>query len=144
MHSLAPLQTYLDHIGAAVLANDWPTYRAGVCLPFHLVTATASLTVTTEADLRAGFDSFVDTLRSQHVTDFIRLAEASVQLDDQLISGRYVTHLLANGLRIIPPFRSQITLRYVGDHWCGASISNALANSRWPLLMPGLPLHSGS
>lgn len=140
MESLTPLQSYLDTIGQAVLEQDWPTYRAGVCLPFHLVNVNASLCITDESELRAGFVSFCQTLQAQRVTDFIRLAASSVHLDENLLSGRYVTHLLAGSHRLIAPFRSQITLRrQPGGAWQAASISHALANARWPWLLPALP-----
>jgi hypothetical protein len=132
------LQDYLDRIATAVLTGDWATYEAGVVLPFHLVTHAANITVATQDDLRAGFDAFHQTLQIQRVTDFIRLVETAKLLDKDLISGRYVTHLMAGSHRIIPPYTSQITLRRQDGIWRAASITNALANSRWPLLMPSV------
>ncbi|RUS58699.1 hypothetical protein EGN72_17355 [Pseudorhodobacter sp. E13] len=136
------LQTYLDHIAQAVMVNDWDTYRAGVVMPFHLVTHSANITVSTEADLRAGFDSFRQTLVVQRVTDFIRLVESAKQVDKDLISGSYTTHLLSGGHRLLDPYTSQITLRRQDGIWRAASITNALANSRWPLLLHSQPLSS--
>ncbi|QYK42882.1 MAG: hypothetical protein KF887_07210 [Paracoccaceae bacterium] len=132
------LQHYLDEVGAAVLRQDWPAYRARVTLPFHLVTHTANLTVTDEQDLRLGFDTFAETLRIQKITDYMRLVEGADFLDDILLNGRYITHMMAGGHRVLPPFRSQITLRFEDGRWRGASISNALANSRWPIVVPAL------
>jgi hypothetical protein len=37
---------------------------------------------------------------------------------------------------LVPPFRSAITLRHQEGVWRAASITNALANSRWPIHMP--------
>ncbi len=130
------LQAYLDRVAATVMHGDWDAYRGSVCLPFHLVTHAASLRIETEADLRTGFDAFAEMLRSQRITDYIRLVEGAERLDPDLISGRYVTHLMAGAHRILPPYRSQITLRREGAVWRAASISNALANSRWPLHLP--------
>lgn len=139
MQAAVILQTYLDDIAAAVMAGDFAAYRAGVALPFYLVTHSANLTVTTEAELRDGFTSFHGMLKSQKVTDYIRLVESAQMLDPELITGRYVSHLIAGGMRVMDPFHSQITLRLVDGRWCAASITNALANSRWPLSMPSLP-----
>ena len=130
------LQTYLDTMGASVLQDDWTTYRRGVALPFHLVTEDASIVVADEDKLRMGFDSFVQTLNLHGITDYIRLAESITQIDDEMISGSYVTHMLKDGKRVVPPFKSQITLRRVDGVWQGASISNSLKNARWPVLMP--------
>jgi hypothetical protein len=131
------LQAYLDTISTAVMANDWATYEAGMVLPFHLVTHAANISITTSEDLRAGFDTFRQTLTLQRVTDFIRLVESAKRIDKDLISGSYVTHLLSGGHRLLDPYTSQITLRRLDGTWRAASISNALANSRWPILLHG-------
>lgn len=131
------LQLYLDEVAGCVMRLDYAGYRTRMCLPFHLVTHTASLTVSTEDDLRLGFDAFANTLRIQRVTDYLRLVDGAERLDEVLISGHYITHMMAGAYRVIPPFRSQITLRMEDGVWRGASITNALANSRWPILAPG-------
>ena len=127
------LQAYLDRVAAAVMAGDWETYADHVCLPFHLVTHNGNIEVTTPEKLRQGFDDFRQTLQSQQITDYIRLVDTAAQLDADLISGRYVSHLLSRGHRVLDPFYSEITLRLAGNQWRAASITNALANSRWPL-----------
>ena len=128
------LQVFLDETAAAVLADDFGTYAGRICLPCHIVSHDESKVVSTLDDLRAGFDQFRDMLRSQKVTDYIRLVESAGRLDKALISGKYVSHLLSNGQRVMPPFKSQMTLRLVGNQWRAASVTNALANSRWPLV----------
>ena len=135
MQAAAILQAYLDEVAAAVMAGDFAAYRAGVVLPFHLVTYSANVTLTTEEALHSGFESFRSMLQTQRVTDYIRLVESAQVLDPELLTGRYVTHLVAGGMRVMDPFHSQITLRNVEGRWCAASITNALANSRWPFLI---------
>jgi hypothetical protein len=135
MNAAIILQTYLDEIAAAVMAGDFAAYQAGVVLPFHLVTHTANVAITGEDGLRDGFESFRTMLQTQRVTDYIRLVESAQALDPELITGRYVTHLIAGGMRVLDPFHSQITLRHVEGRWRAASITNALANSRWPFLI---------
>lgn len=134
MDAAGILQNYLDEVSAAVLNDDWETYRVSICLPCHIVSHDESKVVATEADLKAGFDQFRDTLRAQRVTDYVRLVESAAQLDKTLISGKSVSHLIAGSRRVMPPFTSQMTLRLVGNRWRAASVTNALANSRWPLV----------
>ena len=136
MHAMQLLQSYLDEIGTAVLVGDWETYRAHVALPFTLITEAATLTVETEEDLRKGFDSFHDMLRFQKVTQYIRLADSAVALSDTLISGRYVSHFIAGAHRIIPPFRSTMTLRLIGNRWVAVAITNSTSNMQWPIQVP--------
>lgn len=136
MPAMQLLQSYLDEIGTAVLGGDWETYRAHVELPFTLITETATLLVETEADLRKGFDSFHDMLKFQKVTQYIRLADSAVDLSDTLISGRYVSHFIAGTHRIIPPFRSTMTLRLIGNRWRAVAITNSISNMQWPIQVP--------
>lgn len=136
MPAMKLLQSYLDQIGTAVLVGDWDTYRAHVELPFTLITETATLNVDTEADLRKGFDSFHDMLKFQKVTQYIRLADSAVDLSDTLIVGRYVSHFIAGAHRIIPPFRSTMTLRLIGNRWRAVAITNSISNMQWPIQVP--------
>lgn len=129
------LQAYLDEIASAVMAGDFAAYQAGVVLPFHLVTHTANVAITSDEALKEGFETFRSMLQTQRVTDYIRLVESAQTLDQDLITGRYVTHLISGGMRVLDPFHSQITLRLVDGRWRAASITNALANSRWPFLI---------
>ncbi|KAF0175365.1 MAG: Uncharacterized protein FD162_668 [Rhodobacteraceae bacterium] len=136
MPAMKLLQSYLDQIGTAVLVGDWDTYRAHVELPFTLITETATLNVDTEEDLRKGFDSFYDMLKFQKVTQYIRLADSAVDLSDTLIVGRYVSHFIAGAHRIIPPFRSTMTLRLIGNRWRAVAITNSISNMQWPIQVP--------
>ena len=135
----AILQAYLDEVSIAVLRDDWDTYRDGISLPCAVISHDESKVVTTEEDLRAGFDSFRDTLRAVRVTDYIRLVDRAERLDRDLISGSYVSHVIAGGHRVVAPYRSIMVLRLVGNRWRAASVTNGLANSRWPLVRFELP-----
>ena len=141
MPALQLLQSYLDEIGTAVLVGDWETYRNHVHLPFTLITETTTLNVTTEAELKRGFDSFHEMLKFQRVTDYVRLAESAVDISDHLISGRYVSHFIAGSHRIVPPFRSTMTLRLVGNTWRAVAITNSISNMQWPIQVPRVDQH---
>ncbi len=132
------VQAYLDEVSAIVMANDWEAYTDVVCRPFMLITHAETLIFATPDEIRTIYTRFHDLLRSQRVTDYIRLVEGAEQIDPDLISARYVTHLMSGSMRIMDPVRSGITLRLEGNRWRAASISNAVSNSRWPLLMPRL------
>ena len=136
MPALQVMQSWLDEAGNATLVGDWDTYRACVVLPFHLITEKATMVVDTEDVLRRGFDEFRQNLAIMRVTDYIRLGESAAEIGPDLIAGRYVTHLMSNAHRIVPPFRSHVTLRRQGNRWCAASIVNALSNTQWPIASP--------
>lgn len=133
VEALHTLQGYLDHMAKAVLSDDFETYERHVSLPFQLVTETASLVVHTLADLESGFDEFVEMLRAQRVTEYIRVAKSAMMSDNQMISGRYETHLLCEGKHVVPSFVSRISLRREDGVWRAVSIVNATRNERWPV-----------
>lgn len=137
MQAATILQTHLDDMAAAIMSGNFAAYRDGVVVPFHLVNHSESIAMETEEDLQEGFESFCEMLRSQRVTDYIRLVDSAQLLAPDLLTGRYITHVIAGGMRVIDPFSSQISLRRTGGRWCAASITNAIAKSRWPLLMAG-------
>jgi hypothetical protein len=136
MKALGIFQGYLDEMSAIVMAGDFVAYADRVALPFHMLTESASFVIGTRDELRIGFDDFRQTLQIQQVTDLIRLADGATMLGEALISGRYVTHLLAHANRVVPPFRSQMILRLQSGTWCAVSIANALTNDQWPLRVP--------
>ncbi len=131
------LQDYLDRVGQAVMDEDYEVYADQVSLPFRLITEITTLVISTQAELESGFEAFAEMMQSQKVTDYIRLVDSAVQLDEDLISGRYVTHILSNGNRVMPAFCSQIVIRREdGKRWRAASIANSMKNARWPILLP--------
>ncbi|NBZ88509.1 hypothetical protein [Stagnihabitans tardus] len=139
MDSKGILQAYLDEVSTATLKGDWETYRDHVALPCAVISHDESKIIETEEDLRAGFDQFRGSLQALRVTDYIRLVENAARLDHDLISGSYISHIIAGGQRIVAPYRSIMTLRLVGNRWKAASVTNGLANSRWPLIRLELP-----
>ena len=91
------LQSDLDEVSTAVLADDWNTCRDAVCLPSHINSQDESKVVATLDDLKAGCDLFRETLRARRVTDYFRRIESAALLEPALISGKYVSPLLAGG-----------------------------------------------
>jgi hypothetical protein len=131
--SAAIAQDYLDRMSAAVLAGDWITYETGVALPFCFVTAEAQIIVSTQAELRQGFDSFQGYLASQAITDLARLVSHAVRLEPTLISANYVTHMMSRATRVVPPFASHMVLRQRDGVWRCAVITNGMKSRRWPI-----------
>lgn len=134
----AQLQTWLDRMSAATLAGDWPTYAAHVSLPFRLITETGDMTVRTEADLKRGFDGFVASLRAQAVSDYIRIVLSAESPAPGRLSGTYASHILSQGLRVLPRFNSAIELTHRDGTWRATTIANTLNNNRWPIDVPGV------
>ncbi len=138
MDAKAELQTWLDTMSAATLAGDWRTYAAHVSLPFRLITETGDMTVHTEAELKRGFDGFVASLRAQAVSDYIRIVLSADRPAPDRMSGTYSSHILSQGLRVLPRFDSAIELAHQDGIWRATTIANTLNNDRWPIDVPGV------
>ncbi len=138
MDAKAELQTWLDTMGAATLAGDWPTYSEHVSLPFRLTTETGDMTVHTEAELKRGFDGFVASLRAQSVSDYVRIVLSADSPAPDRLSGTYSSHILSQGLRVLPRFDSAIELAHQDGIWRATTIANTLNNDRWPIDVPGV------
>lgn len=122
-------QAYLDEVSLALLTNNFQLYFSAMHLPFFLIGPHSNLAITTAADLRTGFDDYHQALRSQQVTQMIRLADSATQLDEGLISGGYQTHVLSGGTWVSSPHKSVISLRKVDGSWKAASVTNSYYNS---------------
>ena len=115
------------------MEDDYPSYEAGIALPFTLETATGVSVVEDAASLRQGYDVFQNLIATQGVTDMIRLTiAASFQGADE-IAGRYTTHLLNNGARVSDPFASRMIIRAFDGVWKCTEIRNDLAVRKWPI-----------
>ncbi len=134
MNPMDIAQAYLDEAAAAVLADDWVTYRAGISLPCATVSRDGTTIIRTEAALRAGYDGIRAMLIGHRVTDYIKMAEAVQFLDKDLISGSYISHIIISGHLVMPPFRSLLDLRFDGRRWRVAAVTNGLSQTHWPLM----------
>jgi len=136
MDPRAEFERVVDRMAESCMAGDWPAFRDGMILPFTLHTAGATLVVKDEIQLRQGFDNFVQMLRVQGVTDYIRpVLDADCPAPDRL-DGIYESHLLRNAVRVVPSYRSRAQLRRVDGLWRFERIVNTWENDRWPVTTP--------
>lgn len=122
------LQAHLNQMTDCVMRADFAGYRTGFALPLSIMTTTTTQFVTSEEDLRLGFEEFVMMLQMQRVTDCVRLVSAAQRLDQQLIGGTYCSHLMVGGSRILPPVTSLVILRQDPGHdWRTVCVANGVA-----------------
>jgi hypothetical protein len=132
-HLLDLGQSWLDRMGAACFADDFETFAAGISLPFVLVTSGGQMVQTCITEIRQGFDTFHEMLRTLHATQMLRLAECVWQVSPQSLVVAYETQILSGGQRVVDPFRSVATLIRSDDGLRAASIVNGLSNRKWPI-----------
>lgn len=128
------LQNYLDEMSHSVMSERFEDYSALVQLPLRIVTTSATLTVTTLADLEDGFDDFTDMMLAQGVTELRRTVhEAAFQGKDGL-AGIYETRMLNGTELVVPVFYSKMWLIRVQGAWKVTRVRNTCNDGRWPML----------
>jgi hypothetical protein len=132
------LQSYLDDMGRAVMAERLEDYVARIQLPLSILTASASLTVATLDDLSDGFDDFVDMLHSHGVTEMVRTVQAATFQGNDHIVGVYETRLMAGEKNALPVFHSKIWIGRYDGVWKAIKIHNTTNEARWPMLLTRL------
>ncbi len=131
------VRNWLDRRAESYSQEDFPTHADMVTLPFVVVTRAAVLIVEDEGKLRTGFDAWCSMLRNQQVTDTVYTLIDVTELETDLISAQYVTHLLRDATPICAPFSSQATFRRFDDVGIRmASVTTGLKNLSWPITIP--------
>lgn len=132
------LQTFLDDIGAAVMAERFEEYSDAVRLPLNILTSSANLYVVTNRDLQDGFDDFTDMIQSRGITRLIRVVmDAWFESPDQIV-GIYETNLMKGEEHALPRFYSKMWLGRFDGVWQTTKIHNTINDSRWPILMTNI------
>lgn len=136
-------QAWVDARSKSFLDQDFDAHLELVQVPFAIATRTAVLVVPDLDELRIGFDSWSDMLRSQKATDMICTARQVDSIHDDMISGTFDTEILRDAVRVCDPYRSTATLRCIDGKWKAISIANGLTNSTWPFVLPNVDRDSG-
>ncbi|MDP3195858.1 hypothetical protein [Tabrizicola sp.] len=133
MNPLEIYQTALNVVSDAVLVGNFDRYAAMIDLPYLVHTETARLLVTRREDLRPTFDALHETLRTQGVTHYERVARAADYVDRGRIEGWHHTHLIASGERLNYPHVSRHTLVLRDGDWRFSEAHYAIKVDRWPV-----------
>lgn len=138
MLASAILQAYLDDMTRAVM-NEWlEDYSARIQLPLSILTSSASINVTTQAELEDGFDDFVEMIRSHGVTRMVRTVQAATFQGNDHIVGVYETRLMAEDKLALPVFHSKMWIGCYDGVWKAIKIHNTTNEARWPMLLTRL------
>lgn len=125
-------QEWLDTSSAALMDGDASGFVAGISLPFVMRTVAGATVLETEADLLHDAGNVIEALRSQNVTDFIRLVKQAHYLDEDTIEGWHTTYALRHATNVVPPFGSRVILRQIDGAWLMTEADYELAGDRIP------------
>lgn len=131
------VQEWLDRLTEVYSREDFEAYADMLVFPHVVVTRAAVLIVEDEARLKEGFDAWVSMLKTQNVSDVIHTVQDANEIDAELISASYVTHLLRGATPICPPYSSTVTFRCdAGRTLRLVSMTNGMKNLSWPITVP--------
>lgn len=131
------IQDWLDKDVETYFADDFRAHADALVLPYVVVTRTAVMIVEGEARLKEGFDAWVSMLKTQNVSDVIHTMQDANEIGDDLISARYMTHLLRGATPICPPYSSTSVFRVSeSGKICAVSMTTGLKNLSWPITVP--------
>ncbi len=144
MPALNTLQSVIDAQSAAYMADDWDSFISTVELPMALVAANGAVVAEGHRDLRAGYRMYVSSCHGVPGIRLERIVEWAAFLGDTMVAGVHVTHLLSGATHVIPPYRSQMTLRLRNGVWRTVAVAIPLQLPLRPLreqIVPDTPLY---
>jgi len=135
-------QTWLDVVSKAVVENDDDTLLAWFGRPFLMRTSDAEVLIETDEDLLSDFEVLRRGLKSQGVTNYIRLVQKARYLSEDYIEGWHVSHMLRGAIAVVPPYRNRVVLHRDGDIWRCTEADHQLSNRRFPIEMPRVDIEA--
>jgi len=135
-------QTWLDVVTKAVVENDDATLLAWFGRPFLMRTADAEVLIETDEDLLSDFEVLRWGLKTQGVTNYIRLVQKARYLSEDYIEGWHVSHMLRGAVSVVPAYCNRVVLHRDGDIWRCTEADHQLSNGRFPIDLPRVNLHA--
>lgn len=122
-----------DLLTRALITGDFALYAQILTLPMQFTPrGEKPYLLTTEAELREDFDTYVATIRGHGVTDIYRKL-LGVTRTDQGAEARWLTHILVRAQLLIAPFETRMRLVRGEDGWKIAEIESSEGHIRWSL-----------
>lgn len=129
-------QDLLDQITGSVLSGDWDCYLRHTAMPLALVSPPNTVVLSTEDQLRLGFESAVKMYRDLRVTDVVRSLRDQHPIGAYMVALRFDTHVFAGSTRIFPPYPNEAIARLESGRWKIAMLACSLLNEEWPISVP--------
>lgn len=130
-------QEVLDVLSRAILAGDGDTVLRLIPLPHAVRTMSGQIRIETAAEMIATVEGMQASLKGNGATDYIRIVDHAEFTGTDEITGEHTSHILRGGVRLVPPYRNQLTLRRAEDGtWQVSATSEVVADTRWPILLP--------
>jgi hypothetical protein len=131
-------QAYLDEVVDATRSGDVDAFASRLSLPLAVMCLEGTAVMTTREDVARAFEAYRVNLDRLGVTDYVRTASALHMIGPGYAMGVYQTHLLRNGVRMVEPYSTTVTLREgVAGRWRTTSLATAVPGAaHWFRLPP--------
>ena len=103
-------QEVLDVLSRAILEGDSDTVLRLIPLPHAVRTMSGQIRIATEAEMISTVEGMQASLKGNGATDYIRIVDEAQFTGENEIVGEHTSHILRNGVRLVPPYRNQLTL----------------------------------
>ena len=122
-------QNHVNTTAAALLDDDFATFKLCAQLPLRITTETDIIVINTEEELKAKFDLFVGQYRNRGLTDLVRVVKEAYFYDDNDIRGIHESNWMCNDRRLITPYPNRLRLVCGADgQWRETHCANAVLN----------------
>ncbi len=122
-----------DLLTRALVTGDFALYASLMVLPMQFTPrGEKPYVLTTEAELRADFELYVDIMRLHGVTDIYRKL-LGIARTDQGAEARWLTHILVRANLLTPPFQTLMRVVPGAGGWKIAEIESSEGHIHWSM-----------
>lgn len=122
-----------DLLTKALISRDFALYRSVLTLPMRFTPrGEPSYLLTTEAELKADFDLYVDIMRLHGVTDIYRQL-LSVTRSATGATAEWMTHILVRATLLTEPFLTRMQVVQGPEGWRIAEIESSEGHIHWTM-----------
>ncbi|MEM9585013.1 MAG: hypothetical protein AAGA08_18025 [Pseudomonadota bacterium] len=107
-----------------------------MAVPNVVVTETNKTTIKSKDEMAVIFYALHASLKSQRVTQYLRIARHAEYKECDHICGEHETHIFSSGQRIVEPYPNRVRLELMGTEWIETASSNAVTNFHAARNMP--------
>ncbi len=110
-------QAHLDRFSRAQVSGDWQHLFDYFLFPYRYETYDKTYAADTVEEAVKVFLQNLNMLKSNGMTDIVRLVQFAGYVGEDQIDGAHEVHILHNATHLMPPFISRMTLRRDGGVW---------------------------
>lgn len=125
------LQTILDYQSGVISTCDIVQYLETVSLPYRRLSLTHDALLESEADVKTGLISYVNSAKTAGIDLFYRELGPVRHLSANYVEGLYTAHQMCRANHAIPPYTGRFVLARQGRAWRMIESERQLVTQGW-------------